>query len=92
MRKMIKGLSRRCTQCNTVYERIYNKPEFFESFVPVEHIRKCTQCDSGEFLRGPEYENINAVIVELKDYDTFSEIDPLRITIFGDDAPEMTAR
>src|SRR5688500_11252003 len=32
MRKMIKGLSRRCMQCNTVYERPYNKPEFFESF------------------------------------------------------------
>jgi DNA replicative helicase MCM subunit Mcm2 (Cdc46/Mcm family) len=87
MRKMIKGLSRRCMNCNTEYERIYDKPAFFESFVPVEHISKCTQCNTKDFLGAPEYENVNAVIVELKDHDTFSEIDPLRIIVFGDDEP-----
>jgi hypothetical protein len=34
-----------------------------------------------------KWENINAVIVELKDHNTFSEIDPLRIIVFGDDEP-----
>jgi replicative DNA helicase Mcm len=87
MRKMIKGLSRRCMNCNTVFERIYDKPAFFESFVPVEHINKCTECNTKDYLGAPEYENVNAVIVELKDHDTFSEIDPLRIIVFGDDEP-----
>src|SRR5215207_10631164 len=87
MRKMIKGLSRRCMNCNTVFERIYDKPAFFESFIPVEHISKCTQCNTKDFLAAPDYENVNALIVELKDHDTFSEIDPLRIIIFGDDEP-----
>src|SRR5215204_6868279 len=87
MRKMIKGLSRRCMNCNTIFERIYDKPAFFESFVPIEHINKCTQCNTKDYLGAPEYENINAVIVELKDKDTFSEIDPLRIIVFGDDEP-----
>jgi DNA replicative helicase MCM subunit Mcm2 (Cdc46/Mcm family) len=32
-------------------------------------------------------QNVNAVVVELKDSDTFSEIDPLRIIVFGDDEP-----
>jgi replicative DNA helicase Mcm len=87
MRKMIIGLSRRCMNCNTVFERIYDKPAFFESFVPVEHINKCTECNTKDYLGAPEYENVNAVIVELKDHDTFSEIDPLRIIVFGDDEP-----
>ena len=87
MRKMIKGLSRRCMNCNTIFERIYDKPAFFESFVPVEHINKCTECNTKDYLGAPEYEYVNAVIVELKDHDTFSEIDPLRIIVFGDDEP-----
>jgi DNA replicative helicase MCM subunit Mcm2 (Cdc46/Mcm family) len=87
MRKMIKGLTKTCMQCNTIFEKPYNKPEFYESFVPVEHIYKCTECDTKDYLGAPEYDNINAVIVELKDCDTFSEIDPLRIIVFGDDEP-----
>lgn len=55
--------------------------------MPVEHIYKCTQCNTKDYLGAPEYENVNAVIVELKDHDTFSEIDPLRIIVFGDDEP-----
>jgi DNA replicative helicase MCM subunit Mcm2 (Cdc46/Mcm family) len=87
MRKMIKGLSRRCMNCNTIFEKIYDKPAFFESFVPIEHIYKCTQCNTKDYLAAPDYENVNAVIVELKDHDTFSEIDPLRIIVFGNDEP-----
>jgi DNA replicative helicase MCM subunit Mcm2 (Cdc46/Mcm family) len=87
MRKMIKGLTKTCMQCNTVFVKPYNKPEFYESFVPVEHIYKCTACNTKDYLGAPEYDNINAVIVELKDCDTFSEIDPLRIIVFGDDEP-----
>jgi replicative DNA helicase Mcm len=87
MRKMIKCISRKCIQCNTAYERKYDKPEFFESRVPFESINKCLKCNSKDFLGAPEYENVNAVIVELKDKDTFSEIDPLRIIVFGDDEP-----
>jgi len=29
LRKMIKGVQVRCLKCNTLYERIYSKPEFF---------------------------------------------------------------
>jgi DNA replicative helicase MCM subunit Mcm2 (Cdc46/Mcm family) len=89
MRKMIKGVSRKCNGCNEVWERKYDKPAFFESFVPIERIRKCEICKTGDYLGPFKWENINAVIVELKDHNTFSEIDPLRIIIFGDDEPEF---
>jgi hypothetical protein len=84
---MIKGIQVQCLKCNTVYERKYDKPELFESYVPIERIRKCLQCKTGDYLGRIKQENINAVIVELKDHDTFSEIDPLRIIVFGDDEP-----
>jgi hypothetical protein len=87
LRKMIKGLSVQCTGCNRIYERWYDKPELSESYVPVERIKKCPDCRTGDYLGRPRYQNINAVIVELKDCDTFSEIDPLRIIVFGDDEP-----
>ena len=87
LRKMIKGVTVQCMKCNTVYERKYDKPEFFASFVPVESIRKCPSCKTGDYLGRYVYENINAVVVELKDHNTFSEIDPLRIIVFGDDEP-----
>ena len=87
LRKMIKGIQVQCLKCNTVYERKYDKPELFESYVPIERIRKCLQCKTGDYLGRIKQENINAVIVELKDHDTFSEIDPLRIIVFGDDEP-----
>jgi DNA replicative helicase MCM subunit Mcm2 (Cdc46/Mcm family) len=87
LRKMIKGMSCQCLKCNTVYEIKYNKPELFESYVPVERIRKCPECKTGDYFGKYKWENINAVIVELKDHNTFSEIDPLRIIVFGDDEP-----
>jgi DNA replicative helicase MCM subunit Mcm2 (Cdc46/Mcm family) len=89
LRKMIKGVSVQCLKCNTVYERKYDKPELFESYVPIERIRKCAQCRTGDYLGRYKWENINAVIVELKDQDTFSEIDPLRIIVFGDEEPAL---
>ena len=91
LRKMIKGMSVQCMKCNTVYERKYDKPELFESYVPVERINKCTNenCKTRDYLGHFNYDHINAVIVELKDTDTFSEIDPLRIIVFGDDEPNF---
>jgi DNA replicative helicase MCM subunit Mcm2 (Cdc46/Mcm family) len=87
LRKMIKGMSCQCLKCNTIYERKYDKPELFKSVVPVERIRKCPDCNTGDYLGRYQWENLNAVIVELKDHNTFSEIDPLRIILFGDDEP-----
>jgi DNA replicative helicase MCM subunit Mcm2 (Cdc46/Mcm family) len=87
LRKMVKGVQVGCLKCNTVYERKYSKPEFFESASVFDRIHKCIQCKTGKFLQLPTKENINAVVVELKDSDTFSEIDPLRIIVFGDDEP-----
>jgi DNA replicative helicase MCM subunit Mcm2 (Cdc46/Mcm family) len=89
MRKMIKGVSRKCFGCNQVYERKYDKPGLFESAFGIEQIRRCETCDTGNYLGPIKWENINAVIVELKDHNTFSEIDPLRIIVFGDDEPEF---
>ena len=89
MRKMIKGVSRLCNGCNQVWEVKYDKPAFFESYVPIEQIRKCELCKTGNYLGPFKWENINAVIIELKDHNTFSEIDPLRIVVFGDDEPEF---
>jgi DNA replicative helicase MCM subunit Mcm2 (Cdc46/Mcm family) len=87
LRKMIKGLSVQCLRCNTTYDRKYDKPELFESYVTIERIRKCPECRTGDYLGRYKWENCNAVIVELKDHNTFSEIDPLRIIVFGDDEP-----
>jgi replicative DNA helicase Mcm len=87
LRKMIKGMSVQCMKCNTIYDIRYDKPELFESHVPIEHISKCHQCKSRDYLGRPKHENVNAVIVELKDHNTFSEIDPLQIIVFGDDEP-----
>jgi hypothetical protein len=74
-------------KCNTIYERKYDKPELFESFVPVERIKRCPECKTGDYLGRPKHGNINVVVAELKDHNTFSEIDPLRIIVFGDDEP-----
>jgi DNA replicative helicase MCM subunit Mcm2 (Cdc46/Mcm family) len=81
---MIKGIQVRCLKCNTLYERKYNK---YESASVFYRIHKCIQCKTGKFLEDPVKQNVNAVVVELKDSDTFSEIDPLRIIVFGDDEP-----
>jgi DNA replicative helicase MCM subunit Mcm2 (Cdc46/Mcm family) len=88
LRKMIKGISCKCIGCNQTWATPYSKPELFESFVPVETIRKCPTCKTGAYLGPFNQDVINAVIIELKDQDTFSEIDPLRIIIFGDENPE----
>jgi hypothetical protein len=85
LRKMIRGLSVKCLKCNQLWEIKYAIPGFTESRVAIEHINKCPTCDTGDYLGPFDYENINAVVIELKDCDTFSEIDPLRIVVFGDD-------
>jgi DNA replicative helicase MCM subunit Mcm2 (Cdc46/Mcm family) len=77
LRKMIKGLSCKCLNCGTEYERKYDKPELFESSESIDRIRKCPECKTGEYLERHEPEIISAVVIELKDHDTFSEIDPL---------------
>ena len=87
LRKMVKGITVQCMGCSTIYERKYDKPEFFQSYVPIENIRKCPQCKTGDYLGRYKREEINAVVVELKDHNTFSEIDPLRIILFSDDEP-----
>jgi DNA replicative helicase MCM subunit Mcm2 (Cdc46/Mcm family) len=87
LRKMVKGIQVKCLKCNTIYERKYDKPELFLSFIAIDRISKCTVCKTGLHLDHPKREDINAVIVELKDTETFSEIDPLRIIVFGDDEP-----
>jgi DNA replicative helicase MCM subunit Mcm2 (Cdc46/Mcm family) len=87
LRKMIKGISTRCLKCNTLYERKYDKPELFESLEPINRIKKCPNCKTGDFFDIFRPDQINAVVAELKDQDTFSEIDPLGIIVFGDDEP-----
>lgn len=45
-------------------------------------------CKSGKWLKYPStYSKINAVVAFLKDENTFSEIDPIRIIVFGNDEP-----
>jgi DNA replicative helicase MCM subunit Mcm2 (Cdc46/Mcm family) len=84
---MIKGITVKCMNCNKEYTRIYDKPELFESFVPIEKIKKCVECKTGDYLGQPKLKITNAVVAELKDENTFSEIDPLRIILFGDGDP-----
>lgn len=88
LRKMIKGMSCECTKCNKKLETVYAKPEFYESNVPTEAIKKCPICKTDDYLGPFENDLINAVVLELQDQDTYSEIDTLRIIIFGDANPE----
>ena len=86
LRKMFKGVSVECLKCGTVWTKAYDKPELSPSFV--HQIKKCANCKSGKWLEWPPtYDKINAVVGFLKDENTFSEIDPIRVIVFGDDEP-----
>jgi DNA replicative helicase MCM subunit Mcm2 (Cdc46/Mcm family) len=85
LRKMYKGISVQCMKCNEVWSRQFEKPELSPWFE--EGIKTCPICKSRKWLRIPTYDKINAVVAELKDENTFSEIDPIRIIVFGDDEP-----
>jgi DNA replicative helicase MCM subunit Mcm2 (Cdc46/Mcm family) len=86
LRKMYKGISVECLKCGIVWTKAYDKPELFPSFV--HRIKICVNCKSGKWLKfPPTYDKINALVAFLKDENTFSEIDPIRIIVFGDDEP-----
>jgi hypothetical protein len=70
-------------KCGTVWTRTYDKPELNPLFEL--GIRKCSICKSAKWLKFPTYDKINALVAFLKDETTFSEIDPIRIIVFGDD-------
>lgn len=45
-------------------------------------------CKHGRNLGAFVPDVINAVVIELQDQDTYSEVDPLKIIIFGDEEPK----
>ena len=89
LRKMIKGISVTCRKCGETWERTYDKPELFESSNPVNVIKKCPNCKTGQFFDFVRRDKINAVLAELIDTETFSHVDALQILVFGDDKPGL---
>jgi DNA replicative helicase MCM subunit Mcm2 (Cdc46/Mcm family) len=87
LRKMYKGVSVKCLKCGEVWSKPYDKPELFPSLLRVHQIRMCPACKVGKWLEFPTFDRINAVVAELKDENTFSEIDPIKIIVFGDEEP-----
>jgi replicative DNA helicase Mcm len=87
LRKMIKGVTVECIKCGKAWVKKYDKPELNPSVFLINQIRICLGCKSSKYLETPKYDKINAVVAELKDENTFSEIDPIQIVVFGDDEP-----
>lgn len=87
LRKMIKGVTVKCLKCGKAWWKGYDKPELTPSLFRINQIRICLECKSSKYLESPTYDKINAVVAEPKDENTFSEIDPIKIVVFGDDEP-----
>jgi hypothetical protein len=79
LRKMYKGVSVKCLKCNEVWSKPYEKPELYSSLMRVDQIRTCPSCKTAKYLEFPTFDRLNAVVAELKDENTFSEIDPIKI-------------
>jgi hypothetical protein len=60
------------------------KPELYPTIIKP---KKCFNCDANVFE--PRFEYVNAIIIELRDADTFSDIDALRVVLFDEDTTDV---
>jgi replicative DNA helicase Mcm len=78
------NITYRCLHCNTKNERSGDKfagrkPALYRK---ISKPAKCINCSERDF--NEEYDYINGVVSELRDVDTFSDIDGLRVVAFDE--------
>src|SRR5215831_6635622 len=85
--KLVKSFNYVCQSCHTINEIpgikwAGKKPMLFQE---AKKPRKCitAECECDVF--DPRCEYVNAIIIEIRDPDTYSEIDPLRAILFEED-------
>lgn len=90
--KLIEKICYLCLNCNTRNEgyvsRLSNdKPSIFQV---IKLPKKCTNCDKGPLIEDKTHTAyVNTIQVELRNPDTYSEIDPLKVIVFDEDAKEF---
>lgn len=83
--KLIEKISYRCLNCNNLNEGYVNclsnsKPTIFQAVKPP---KKCANCEKNQLVEDKTHTTyINAIQVELRNPDTFSEIDPLKVVAY----------
>jgi DNA replicative helicase MCM subunit Mcm2 (Cdc46/Mcm family) len=91
LKKIIKEQNFICLHCGkkiTLTPRIKfedEKPNLYSH--ALEAPEKCDQCKEGRFIARNEY--INAIVIELRDVETFSDIDPLKVVVFDHDTIDV---
>lgn len=85
LRKLIKSFRYICKNCDTINEKpcvkwADGKPELYQT---TKQPMKCIDCKWTVFDAKCEF--INAIIIELRNTDTFSDIDPLLAVLFDQD-------
>ena len=83
----------RCQNCNNLIEGYVNprlsngKPTIFQVVKPP---KKCMNCEKEQLVEDKTHTTyVNAIQVELRNPDTYSEIDPLKVVVFDEDAEEI---
>lgn len=91
--KLIEKICFRCLNCNNlnggyVNPRLSNsKPTIFQVVKPP---KKCTSCEKNQLVEDKTHTTyIDAIQIELRNPDTYSEIDPLKVVVFDEDAEEI---
>jgi DNA replicative helicase MCM subunit Mcm2 (Cdc46/Mcm family) len=91
--KLIERISYRCLNCNNLNEGYVNsclrvgKPSIFQI---VKSPKRCANCEKEKLVEDKTHTNYaNAIQIELRNPDTYSEIDPLKVVLFDEDAKEI---
>lgn len=83
--KMIDQISVKCPSCDTITPLEVGKPVF--AFDEKKGLKKCPSCE--ESILVFEYSFVNAVVIELMDSDTFSDLERLSVILFDDDTKNI---
>jgi DNA replicative helicase MCM subunit Mcm2 (Cdc46/Mcm family) len=91
--KLIEKISYRCLNCNSLNEvivkgRLSNgKPTIFQV---IKTPKRCANCEREQLVEDKTHTSYaNAIQIELRNPDTYSEIDPLKVVVFDEDAEEI---
>jgi replicative DNA helicase Mcm len=91
LQKLYKSFNYECLSCHAINQMpgvryTDGKPELYRA---IREPKKCINCESESFEARCEY--INAIVVELRDIVTFSDIDPLQTVLFDGDTKNAYA-
>jgi hypothetical protein len=90
--KLIERKRYRCINCNSLNEvnvkRLSTgKPTIFQI---IKSPKKCASCEREQLVEDNTHTTyVNAIQIELRNPDTYSEIDPLKVIVFDEDAEEI---